>query len=86
MAKRSSGGGELNLDSLMDAVTNVVGVLMIVLVMMSVNMANNMRKILSDLPPVSKEDYAQLQKKLEETPPPPADPNEIEKRKELAEQ
>jgi len=87
MAKKSnSGGGELNLDSLMDAVTNVVGVLMIVLVMMSVNMANNMRKILSDLPPVSPEDYAQLQKKLEETPPPPADPKEIEERKKLAEQ
>lgn len=58
MAKRrSDGGGELNLDSLMDAVTNVVGVLMIVLVMMALNTAQMVQKILSDLPPVTKEEH-----------------------------
>ena len=53
MAKKSSssGGSELNLDSLMDAVTNVVGVLMIVFAVMALNTARVVQKILSDLPP-----------------------------------
>ena len=44
MAKKSrNDAGELNLDSLMDAVTNVVGVLMIIFVMMALNLANSVR-------------------------------------------
>ena len=59
MAKKSSssGGSELNLDSLMDAVTNVVGVLMIVFVVMALNTARVVQKILSDLPPVTEEEF-----------------------------
>ena len=87
MAKRrSDGGGELNLDSLMDAVTNVVGVLMIVLVMMALNTAQTVQKILSDLPPVTKEEHEQMQQQLKDLPPPPADPKKIEEDKEKAEQ
>lgn len=87
MAKRrSDGGGELNLDSLMDAVTNVVGVLMIVLVMMALNTAQMVQKILSDLPPVTKEEHEQMQQQLRELPPPPADPKKIEEDKLKAEQ
>lgn len=87
MAKRrSDGGGELNLDSLMDAVTNVVGVLMIVLVMMALNTAQMVQKILTDLPPVTEEEHKQMQAKLKAIPPPPADPLKIVEDKERAEQ
>ncbi|SKB04326.1 hypothetical protein SAMN02745166_04039 [Prosthecobacter debontii] len=86
MAKRrSGGGGELNLDSLMDAVTNVVGVLMIVLVMMALNTARTVQKILSDLPPVTKEEHEQMQAQIKALPPPPADPKKIEEDKIQAE-
>lgn len=87
MAKRNNGGdSELNLDSLMDAVTNVVGVLMIVFVMMSLNTARMVQKILSDLPPVTKEQHEEIKKKVEQLPPPPADPKKIEEDKKKAEQ
>jgi hypothetical protein len=87
MAKRrSGGGGELNLDSLMDAVTNVVGVLMIVLVMMALNTAQTVKKILSDLPPVSKEEHQKMLDQVKALPPPPADPEKIVEDKLKAEQ
>ncbi|MEN3941464.1 hypothetical protein WJU23_09245 [Prosthecobacter sp. SYSU 5D2] len=87
MAKRrSDGGGELNLDSLMDAVTNVVGVLMIVLVMMALNTAQMVQKILSDLPPVTEEQHQEMVAQVKALPPPPADPKKIEEDKLKAEQ
>lgn len=87
MAKRNNGGdSELNLDSLMDAVTNVVGVLMIVFVMMSLNTARMLQKILSDLPPVTKEQHEELKKKVEQLPPPAADPEKVEEQKKQAQQ
>lgn len=87
MAKRrSGGGGELNLDSLMDAVTNVVGVLMIVLVMMALNTAQTVKKILSDLPPVTKEEHQKILEQVKALPPPPADPKKIVEDKLKAEQ
>ncbi|MFM7606202.1 MAG: hypothetical protein ACKO8Z_13525, partial [Prosthecobacter sp.] len=75
MAKKSSssGGSELNLDSLMDAVTNVVGVLMIVFVVMALNTARVVQKILSDLPPVTEEEHKQMKDQVEALPPPIAD-------------
>jgi len=76
----------LNLDSLMDAVTNVVGVLMIVLVMMALNTARTLQKILSDLPPVTKEEHQQMQEQVKALPPPPADPKKIVEDKLKAEQ
>lgn len=87
MAKRrSDGGGELNLDSLMDAVTNVVGVLMIVLVMMALNTAQMVQKILSDLPPVTPEEHQKMQEQVKALPPPPADPKKIVEDKVKADQ
>ncbi|MDZ4289364.1 MAG: hypothetical protein U0984_15480 [Prosthecobacter sp.] len=78
MAKKSSlGDSELNLDSLMDAVTNVVGVLMIVFVMMALNTARTVQKVLSDLPPVTKEQHEEMQKQVKTLPPPPADPKQL---------
>lgn len=87
MAKKSkSGGSELNLDSLMDAVTNVVGVLMIVFVMMALNTAQMLQKILSDLPPVTPEEHQKLVEQMKKLPPPPADPKKLEEDKKKAEQ
>lgn len=87
MAKRSdSGGSELNLDSLMDAVTNVVGVLMIVFVIMALNTAQTVKKILSDLPPVTPEEHQKMVEQMKQLPPPPADPKELEEKQKLAEQ
>lgn len=83
MAKKSSssGGSELNLDSLMDAVTNVVGVLMIVFVVMALNTARVVQKILSDLPPVTEEEFKQMKDKVDALPPPVADPKKLDEEK-----
>lgn len=87
MAKRNNGGdSELNLDSLMDAVTNVVGVLMIVFVIMALNTAITMRKILSELPPVTPEEHQKMVEQVKAIPPPPADPKQIAEDKIKAEQ
>jgi hypothetical protein len=83
MAKKSSssGGSELNLDSLMDAVTNVVGVLMIVFVVMAINTARIVQKILSDLPPVTEQEAQKMKDQVNALPPPIADPKKIEEEK-----
>jgi hypothetical protein len=78
MAKRKSSEGEaLNLDSLMDTVTNVVGVLMIVLIMVSLNIANSVNKILSELPPVAIEELERLKLKIVDNTP-KQDPQKVE--------
>jgi septal ring-binding cell division protein DamX len=55
---------ELPFVALMDTMTNVVGVLIIVLVMIGIGLARSARKVLSDLPPVSVEEHAKLQKEV----------------------
>ena len=72
------------MDSLMDAVTNVVGVLMIVFVVVALSLANSMQKILSELPNVTPEEHKEMKKKLEENPPPPETPEQIDAKKVLA--
>ncbi len=84
--KKAGGGGELNLDSLMDAVTNVVGVLMIVFVVMALNTARAVQKILSDLPPVTPEEHKKMEEEIKKLPPPPADPKKLEEDKKKAEE
>ena len=84
--KRSSSGDELNLDSLMDAVTNVVGVLMIVFVMVSLQVARTVSKILSDLPPVTPEQLARIQEESKAVPTPPKTPEQLAEEKKIAEQ
>jgi hypothetical protein len=86
MAKRKSSDGEaLNLDSLMDTVTNVVGVLMIVLIMVSLNIANSVSKILSELPPVTVEELEKLKKEIVDKTP-PQDPNKVDEETKKLEQ
>lgn len=87
MAKKSNqDSGELNMDSLMDAVTNVVGVLMIVFVVVALSLANSMQKILSELPVCTPEEYEEMKKKQLENPPPPETPEQIDEKKILAQE
>jgi hypothetical protein len=77
---------ELPFVALMDTMTNVVGVLIIVLVMVGISIASAVKKILSDLPPVTKEEHQKMVQVVKELPPPPADPKQIEEDKKIAEQ
>ncbi len=69
-------GEELPFVALMDTLTNVVGVLVIVLVLVGLGLARAVNKVLSDLPNVEQKDLDQLKKKITETTP-PADPQKI---------
>ena len=53
----------------MDTMTNVVGVLIIVLVMIGIGLARTVRKVLSELPPVTIEEHAKLQDEVAKTTP-----------------
>jgi hypothetical protein len=87
MAKKSNqDSGELNMDSLMDAVTNVVGVLMIVFVVVALSLANSMQKILSELPVVTPEEHEEMKKREKENPPLPETPEQIEEKKIIAQE
>jgi len=55
--------------ALMDTMTNVVGVLIIVLVMIGIGLAKSVKKVLSDLPPVTAEEHAKLLKEVEDAKP-----------------
>lgn len=50
--------------ALMDTMTNVVGVLIIVLVMIGIGLAKSVKKVLSELPLVSEEEHVQLKEEL----------------------
>lgn len=70
MAKRrASGGGEMNLDSLLDTLTNVVGVLVMVLMLTSLNVRSAVERIL-DLDPtqlaISADDLKKAEKQAED--------------------
>jgi hypothetical protein len=56
----------MNLDSLMDTLTNVVGVLIIILILVQINVARAVKKIVSELPPVTVEKHAELKDTLAE--------------------
>lgn len=86
MARRGHTEEELPFVALMDTMTNVVGVLIIVLVMIGIGLARSVNKVLSELPPVTVEEHAELKKKIEEVTP-KKDPKEVEEElKKLTEQ
>ena len=58
--RRVTGDQELPFVALMDTMTNVVGVLVIVLVMVGLSITNTVKQILSDLPPVTVEQLQEL--------------------------
>ncbi len=57
---------ELPFVALMDTMTNVVGVLIIVLVMIGIGLAKSVQKVLSDLPMVTEEEHAKLKEEMKE--------------------
>lgn len=64
--KRKSGNdGGINLDSLMDALTNVVAVLILVLVLVQADATQKVQKFLDDLKPATPEEIALSEKKLD---------------------
>ena len=66
MAKRKSSDGEgLNLDSLMDALTNVVAVLILVLLLVNADATNTIIKYFTDLEPATPEEVQQSQAKVD---------------------
>lgn len=78
MAKRRhSHDEELPFVALMDTMTNVVGVLIIVLVMIGISLASSVRKVLSELPPVTVEQLQALLKNVIESTP-SDDPKKLE--------
>ncbi|MEM1083937.1 MAG: hypothetical protein AAGI48_07415 [Verrucomicrobiota bacterium] len=82
---RDSEEGGVNLDSLMDALTNVVAVLILVLILVQADVTQKVQQFLDDLKPATPEEVAaskktvakldqrneQLKKKLQEEPPTP---------------
>lgn len=77
MARRAHTEEELPFVALMDTMTNVVGVLIIVLVMVGIGLARSVNKILSDLPPVTVEEHDKLKKEVDQTKP-KKDPKQAE--------
>ena len=77
MARRKHTEEELPFVALMDTMTNVVGVLVIVLVMIGISLAQSVDKVLSDLPPVTVEEHAKLLKEVEAAKP-KHDPKKVE--------
>ena len=69
MAKRKKHAEEeLPFVALMDTMTNVVGVLLIVLVMVGISISSSVKKILSDLPPITVEEFQTLVQQLKDKP------------------
>src|SRR6476620_3499553 len=87
MARRSGHHEEeLPFVALMDTMTNVVGVLIIVLVMIGISLASSVRKVLSELPPVTVEQLQEVLKKVVDATP-KEDPKKLaEEKKKLEEQ
>ncbi len=83
--KEKSHDEELPFVALMDTMTNVVGVLIIVLVMIGISLANSVKKILSELPPVTVEQLQEALKKVVEVTP-KEDPKKIEEEKKKIEE
>lgn len=84
--KKQSHDEELPFVALMDTMTNVVGVLIIVLVMIGISLANSVRKVLSELPPVTVEQLQEILKKVVDATP-KEDPKKLaEEKKKLEEQ
>ncbi len=84
MSKHKHEEQELPFVALMDTMTNVVGVLIIVLVMVGLSVANIVKTVLSDLPPVTPEELAKLKEQAKQLPELQT-PEEVQKKKEQLE-
>ena len=84
MSRRKHEEQELPFVALMDTMTNVVGVLIIVLVMVGLSVSNVVKTVLSDLPPVTKEELAEIRENAKSLPKLPT-PEQLEEQKKKAE-
>ena len=84
MSKRKHEEQELPFVALMDTMTNVVGVLIIVLVMVGMSVASAVKKVLSDLPPVTKEELQQIKEEVKKLPE-KIDPQKVDEQKKQSE-
>jgi hypothetical protein len=64
--KRKSSEGGISLDSLMDALTNVVAVLILVLILVQADVTRKVQKFLDDLQPATPEEIVQSKKLLDD--------------------
>lgn len=64
--KKSHGDAGMNLDSLMDALTNVVAVLILVLLLVQANATKQVEQYFENLEPATEEDLAQTLKEMEQ--------------------
>ncbi len=62
--RRSEEGGSM--DSLLDALTNVVGILLLILITTSLGISNAVQKIVENLPDVTQEDVDQQRQRLQD--------------------
>ncbi len=83
MSKRKHEEQELPFVALMDTMTNVVGVLIIVLVMVGLSVASAVKKVLSDLPPVTEEELKEIVEQAKQLPKLPT-PKEVEDKQKQA--
>ena len=63
--KRITNAEGASMDSLMDTLTNVVGILVIVLILAQLNASRQVKRILSDLPPATEAELRQVQAGLQ---------------------
>jgi hypothetical protein len=66
MTRRKSAVSGGNLDALMDTLTNVVGILIIILILVQVGVGQSLKKIVSELPRVSPEELEQVREEAAE--------------------
>lgn len=67
MARRARGNDERSMDSLLDALTNVVGVLLLILIISSLGLSSAVKVIVDNLPEVTKEDLQELKIRADDT-------------------
>jgi hypothetical protein len=67
MARARRGAEERSMDSLMDAMTNVVGILLLIIIISSLQISNVVRKIVENLPEVTPEQLEQMKVSIENT-------------------
>lgn len=67
MARRRRGDDERSMDSLMDALTNVVGILLLILIVSSLGISAAVRQVVENLPQVTQEELEAMKVSREKT-------------------
>ncbi|MCF6312465.1 MAG: hypothetical protein L3J39_08435 [Verrucomicrobiales bacterium] len=67
MARRKKDDSEPSMDSLLDALTNVVGVLLLILIISSLGLSQAVKVVVENLPDVTEEDLQELKVRADDT-------------------